>query len=586
MLNSLSKYSSLIILLFFFIVFNIFSQTKIDSLENKLKISKNKEKPEILNKLARNYMNISLDTSMEYANTALELAKKSGNKEQEANALKYIGVAFYYKSNYDIALEYYKEALKKFKELNDEKEIAKTYNNIGNVYINWCNYEKAIEYYNNSLEISQKIEDKQGIAFSLNNIGIVYKKWGNYEKAIKYYNNSLEIKQKIGDKKGIAQSLNNIGIIFKKQRNYEKAIEYYNNSLKIRQEIGNKQGIAQSLNNIGIVYEKWSNYEKAIEYYNNSLEITQKIGDKKGIASTLNNIGLIYKKLGDYEKAIKNFNKSLKISQSLNLKEIIYKNYLGLSEVSTATGNHQKALEYYKQYTTVKDSVFNKESSKKIAELEVRYETEKKDKQIKDLKYENNLKTIKISHQKKLYTIYLIAFIFALISITIILIQFRKKNIAYKFLVAKNLDLLNKEQELKILKTKTTLNKSNNDRKITITDNIKEEIIEKLEQLLDTEKIFKDFDLTIDKLAKNISTNRNYLSQTIYKEFGKNYSDFINEYRVKEAMLLFSDSQISSMLSIEGIAKEVGFRSVPSFNSAFKKFAGIIPSKFRTKTKV
>ena len=92
--------------------------------------------------------------------------------------------------------------------------------------------------------------------------------------------------------------------------------------------------------------------------------------------------------------------------------------------------------------------------------------------------------------------------------------------------------------------------------------------------------------MTIDKPAKKISTNRNYLSQTIYKEFDKSYTDFINEYRVKEAMLLFSDPKKNSELSIDGISKEAGFRSLPCFNSAFKKFTGITPSKFRTEANI
>ncbi len=149
------------------------------------------------------------------------------------------------------------------------------------------------------------------------------------------------------------------------------------------------------------------------------------------------------------------------------------------------------------------------------------------------------------------------------------MIQFRKKNILNKFLVIKNIDLLKKEKELKDIK------------KTTVTSDKKEKILNELIKLLDNEKIFEKFDLTIVQLAKRLSTNRTYLSKIINEEFGKNYSDFINEYRVKESMLLFSDSEKNSKLSIAGIAKESGFRSISKFNPAFKKFTGITPSKFR-----
>ena len=90
-----------------------------------------------------------------------------------------------------------------------------------------------------------------------------------------------------------------------------------------------------------------------------------------------------------------------------------------------------------------------------------------------------------------------------------------------------------------------------------------------LNQLLDNEKVFKIPDLTINKLAKEISTNRTYLSQTINDEFGKSFIEFINEYRIRESIILFSDTKINKELSIAGIANEVGFNSVSSFIIAF-----------------
>ena len=159
--------------------------------------------------------------------------------------------------------------------------------------------------------------------------------------------------------------------------------------------------------------------------------------------------------------------------------------------------------------------------------------------------------------------------------------QLHKKNIAYKFLVQKNIRLSYKEEELKEIKKQVTINKSVDTKQTVVTDNKKEEIVNNLNQLLDNEKVFKIPDLTIHKLAKEISTNRTYLSQTINDEFGKSFIEFINEYRVKEAIILFSDTKINKELSIAGIANEVGFNSVSSFIIAFKKHTGVTPSTFR-----
>ncbi|MCK5170708.1 MAG: tetratricopeptide repeat protein, partial [Bacteroidales bacterium] len=124
---------------------------KTDSLENRLKTANKKEKPEILNKLAKNYFSISPDKSMEYAKSALLLAKKQNNKIEQAYALKYIGIALYYQSKYEEALEYYNNSIHILKELNNEPEIAKLLNNIGAIYQELNNYEDALEYYQKSL---------------------------------------------------------------------------------------------------------------------------------------------------------------------------------------------------------------------------------------------------------------------------------------------------------------------------------------------------------------------------------------------------------------------------------------------------
>ena len=225
--------------------------------------------------------------------------------------------------------------------------------------------------------------------------------------------------------------------------------------------------------------------------------------------------------------------------------------------------------------------MFNIEKAEKIAQLEEKYLNEKNEKQIQELKYETEIQQIKIKNFKKSHIIYTIVLILAIAAILVILVQFRKKNNAYKFLVRKNIDLLNKEKELKDISEQKIANKPDNNKKATVTDNLKEDIHNKLKQLLDNEKIFKDFDLTLEKLAKELRTNYKYLSIVINEKIGKNYIDFINEYRIKESMLLLSDPEKTLKLSIDGIAKESGFKSLSCFYKVFIKYTGITPSKFR-----
>lgn len=104
---------------------------------------------------------------------------------------------------------------------------------------------------------------------------------------------------------------------------------------------------------------------------------------------------------------------------------------------------------------------------------------------------------------------------------------------------------------------------------------LKTELIKKVND----DKIYRDQDLTIYKLAKEIGTNSKYLSSIINKEFEKNFVNFINEYRVEEAKQNLKSEKYKNY-TIEAHGQHVGFKSKSSFNIAFKKYTGKTPTEF------
>ncbi|MFH1321981.1 MAG: tetratricopeptide repeat protein [Bacteroidota bacterium] len=461
--KNMNKLFTLILLSFFVSAFAE-TQTKVDSLENNLKTTTIEKKAEILNELAKAYFPISFDKAFEFANKALELSEKLNNKNEEAMALFYlgfilskqekyekalkhfqrslviyeksnnikkiamtlfnIGLIYNYWGNYEKAIELYQKSLIINQELDDKQEIAKILNNLGLIYDYLGNYEKAIEFYQRSLKIKEGTGNKQGIAATLGNIGLVYSDWSNYEKSLEYHQKSLQLYSELGNNKGIANSLNNIGLIYSNLGNDKKALEYYQNSLKIYKDSDNKKGIANSLNNIGLIYFDLGNYEKALIYYQNSLEIKEELGDNQGIVNSLNNIGNIYKKIGNYKNALEYFIKSYQIAKSNNFTQSIMDNYISFSETYSLIGDAKNALEYFKQYTVIKDSIFNQESQKQITELQTKYETEKKEKEIELLTKDKALKEAEIKKQR---IFFLLGFITVIFISLLLYIYFRTK---------------------------------------------------------------------------------------------------------------------------------------------------------------
>ena len=102
---------------------------------------------------------------------------------------------------------------------------------------------------------------------------------------------------------------------------------------------------------------------------------------------------------------------------------------------------------------------------------------------------------------------------------------------------------------------------------------------DKLLALMNTQKPFLNPDLNLQELAGQLGISPGTLSKVINGLLGKNFNDFVNEYRVQEAKVRLADPQ-NSHLSILGIAFECGFNSKATFNRAFRKYAQQAPSEF------
>jgi len=283
-------------------------------------------------------------------------------------------------------LEYYEKCLAIYEELRlpdgqvgDKKGIANSLNNIGAIYNDQGNYPRALEYYIKGLAIREESGDKNGIAVSLSNIGKIYSDQDDYPRALEYYEKCLAISEEIGNKFGIANSLNNIGSNYSNQGNYPLGLEYHEKSLAVYEEIEDKRGIALSLSNIGVIYSNQGNYPRALEYHEKSLAVSEEIGDKFSISASLNYIGLLYQKEGKYILALSYCQKGLALAEEVGTLEWQKNACQCLYDTYKVMGNSSKALEYYEKMIVSRDSIFNKENTKKLVQLDMQYEFNRKE---------------------------------------------------------------------------------------------------------------------------------------------------------------------------------------------------------------
>ncbi|MES2396568.1 MAG: tetratricopeptide repeat protein [Bacteroidota bacterium] len=413
----------------------------IDSLQNFLKISKeDTSKVNTLNMLCRQFINMgNYKQGMQYAEQSQHIARNLSYQKGMAVSYHNVGIIYWYQGDYEKALDYNLKSLKIQIEIGDKLGISGSYNNIGLIYTNQGNYEKALNNYLKSLKISGEIEDKQGMATAYGNIGNIYYYQGNYDKVLSNYLKALNIVEKIGDKQGIGYCYNAIGLVYFVKDSCEKSLDYHLKALKARQEIGNQQGIASSYNNIGNVYEKQKNYEKSLENYLKSLKIKEKIGDKQGIAVSYNDIGSIYMNQNKLEESNYYFTQSLILSKEVGAKEDIKNAYVSLSGLSDKKGDYKQAYIYHKLYSNIKDTLLNEQSSKQIAEMNTKYDSEKKDKDLIKKDAEISKQQAETEKQNLQRNAFLIGFVLVIVLSFFIYGGYHQKKSVNKLLGEKNL---------------------------------------------------------------------------------------------------------------------------------------------------
>jgi two-component sensor histidine kinase len=393
-------------------------QTKIDSLTANLKKTNvQSEKIALLNELSRLHWTISSEKALDYA---LQIKEIATNEKQKANAYNAIGNVYSYMKDYPQALENYQQSLEIDQKFNNQEGIAKSYINIGVIYLNLSDYHTSLEYFLKALKMVESNGDKYSYGAVLKNIGSVYWYLKNYGKALEYFMKAKEIEQQLIDLEGVAGSLNNIGTIHWLANDYKKALDYFEQALVVARRIKDQIIIAGTLNNIGELYFSEKKYQKAMQYYEQSLAIKKEINDKSGIAYTLLNLGNLFLERNELDKAQEKYLTGLKISQEIKSKNLCEQYYANLSKLYSARQNYQEALKLFQQYTEIRDSIYSDDTARRIAELDIKYETEKKEKELEILRKDYQIKTLKLKRQR-INTLFSLFAIILLVAIALIL---------------------------------------------------------------------------------------------------------------------------------------------------------------------
>jgi len=435
------------------IPFSLHAQIKeIDSLLNNIPKRPDRSFVEKINKMSESYIYTSPDSALLLLNKARNISIDYQFHDVFIPVNNTIAYVYEMRSNYDTAVYLYEKSLDKAYEIDDTIQIVKTSNYLGIVYNKMGQFEKAISRLHVGLKIIEKQNNRLLLSKAYNNLGSIYYSQGIEDKALEYFQKSYELKRELNDTVNMISSLNNIGIIYHINKKYSVADKYFMRSLELAVLQKDKASIGESYNNLGENFFMQKKYAKAVDYLEKSLGLKAEMNDRDGLAASYINMVRLNLAISDslintdqkrtyVNQAINYGKKALELGEEVNsistqhdaLKELIY--------AYQKANKKSKALEVSLQYISIRDSIFNKDKAMIVAEVNAKYESEKKQKEIENqrIMIENQQLRIK---QKDIERIALLfALVLSLTIALVIYISYRNKKRSNKIIKEKNNNL-------------------------------------------------------------------------------------------------------------------------------------------------
>ncbi|WP_250435507.1 tetratricopeptide repeat-containing sensor histidine kinase [Hanstruepera flava] len=366
-------------------------------------------------------------------NYLLKRSLEANYNEGASYALNKLGETYRNISNYQKAIESHKQAFDYAKNSNSIELEVRSLNMLGVVYRRMDAIRSALDYHKEALDIaeSQKnpsLEIKYNIAVSQNSIGNIYLALKQYNLALDQFNKSLQIELELGNKLGLAINNQNIGYAKEKLGSLNEALSYYEKSLKYNNEINSKIGQVICYNSIGKVYIQKEEFKKSEAFIKDALSKALEVNDQYYISTSYLNLGLLQLKQQDYDNAEENLNQALEISKDFNLKSTEIETYLYLSELYDKIGDSKKAFTLYKKHVVLDETLTNERNLQYVNDLIIKYESEKKNSQIKALANENEIVKLKLAQNNRTLILSLLGGCLALIILFILHRQRQLKN--------------------------------------------------------------------------------------------------------------------------------------------------------------
>lgn len=328
---------------------------------------------------------------------AFELKQQLSDKIETGFSL----IRHYNRNHVDSCSLYINKVEKLIEKSSDKNYRARLFLAKANHFQNTGRFQESVAANEKAIGLFEELNDYKGIAGAYNTLGLSYKKNSGDEnelevfsvKALEYENKALEYYLKANDFDGLLRAYSNIGIIYRDLKQYKEAESQYLKAIEMANQKGyNGHSLGILKGNLSQIYlDYYKDHHKAIALLNEALENYQKNGVRTSMEHAYRNISYNYTALKQYEKAIENAYRAIEIANEVKDPHRQINAYSSLHHAQKMAGMYKESLENLEFLNDIEDSLLNKEKTAIIGEMAIRFETVKKEAQIKVLEKDNEL---------------------------------------------------------------------------------------------------------------------------------------------------------------------------------------------------
>ncbi|MEQ9309644.1 MAG: histidine kinase [Balneolaceae bacterium] len=258
--------------------------------------------------------------------------------------------------------------------------------------------DTKVEYRLKAIRFYEEIDSLKQVGYQYAELG-----WGlrisDLSKSEEYMRQGLSILSNFPGSSEQASAFNNYGSLKIELEELDSAFYFINQSLNIKKELNDTIGVAYSYSYLSNVYQTNEDFENALIYLDSAIVLRETINDVNGISIDLVNSGLIYQSLGDLETANEYLKRSLSSALEIGYVRLAEFAYNAISDLFLELNKPDSALVYYKMYIQFKDSVSNIETNQRIAELEIQFQTEEKEKELAQRTAQLSLEQLRVKRR-------------------------------------------------------------------------------------------------------------------------------------------------------------------------------------------